>query len=151
MFIHQNNDKHFRFLTVLAEEAQHLDIVARVRILAGIVWKGNFVSIESNSNKSHPFHTKFAGYNDEQIYPHAETNAIRKALNIITPTELSKSTLYIARIKKGEGDTQYPTGYKWAMAKPCEGCMGAISSFDITKVYYTVMGNLYDDISGCIQ
>jgi deoxycytidylate deaminase len=61
-------------------------------------------------------------------------SAIRKSLNHITPDQLKKSTLYVARVMKNN---------EWGISCPCDGCKMAIAAFDIKKVIYTAGSSDY--------
>lgn len=100
---------------------------------AAIVYKNDIVTIAWNEFKTHPLQAKFT-LNESRTYLHAEINAIRKSLNHLSLQELSKSTLYVARImKSGE----------WGMSCPCKACQQAITAFEIDKVIYTINPNEY--------
>ena len=113
--------------------AETMDPVKAFRVAAMIVYQNKVISVGTCSKKSHPLQKKF-GKNEEAIFLHAEIAAIAKSLNYISLDELAKSTLYILRLrrKSRKDDT-----FLRALAKPCDGCSGAIKSFRIQKVYYT--------------
>lgn len=116
-----------RILNVLSSVASSVDRVANARLAAGLLYKGDFVSIGTNQSKSHPFQAQFTKHH-EAIYLHAETDAIKNGLKVLSLTELSKCTLFVCRIKQDQS---------FGLARPCEGCMRAIANFDIRRVYYT--------------
>ena len=72
-------DRPTRILSELALIAKELRPIQSARIAAAIVQKNNIVSIGVNSRKSHPFQKKY-GKNDDSIFLHAETDAIKNAL-----------------------------------------------------------------------
>jgi tRNA(Arg) A34 adenosine deaminase TadA len=74
------------------------------------------------------------GKNQDSIYLHAEIDAIKNALRLITQDQLAKCDIYIVRIKHPDnGSSSWVEG----LAKPCSGCMRAITSFGLKKVFWT--------------
>ena len=65
-------------------------------------------------------------------------DAIKNAINKIDLEKFSNSILYICRVKI------YKKKFVFGLAKPCDGCMKAISTFNIKKVYYTLDNGGYD-------
>lgn len=98
---------------------------------AAIVYKNEIISLACNKIKSHPFQKKYSKALDA-IFLHAEVAAIHNALKRITLKELSKSTMYVCRLRINNKEQNY-----FSYSKPCEGCMRAISEFDIRSVFYT--------------
>lgn len=92
---------------------------------AVIVYRNRIISIGSNSKKTHPLARTYSKH-PEAIYLHAEIDAIIK---IKDSSILKDSSIYIAR-KKNNGFC--------GLSKPCNGCMAAISHFDIAHVNYTI-------------
>ena len=129
--------RHSRHINLLSEISIHIKPVAQARIAASVVYQNNIISIGFNQDKTHPFQKRY-GKNDDAIYLHAETHAIKNAINKISKEKLSKSVLYICRVKILRNK------FVFGMSKPCEGCMKAISTFDIKKVYYTLDNEGYD-------
>lgn len=118
-------------LCTLADERP---AVYRAQIVAGLYIRNKRIALGYNSYKSHPFQARF-GKHEESIYLHAETDAIKNALKILTVDEIKKCSMYIARMKWKEGDnSDRITG----MAKPCEGCKRALATFEIENVFYTL-------------
>ncbi|MEM4396735.1 MAG: hypothetical protein QXR30_03695 [Candidatus Woesearchaeota archaeon] len=116
------------------------------RILAAIYINKRFLTFGTNSRKSNPFQLKY-GKNIESIYFHAETNAIKRAIDLIGFEELKKSrtTLFICRVKKMPNNRNFI----WGISKPCRGCMTAIIDMNINNVIYTldedkVGGKMYE-------
>lgn len=101
---------------------------------ACIVYKKQIISYGFNQKKSHPFQAKF-GKNEDSIYLHAETDSIKNALKKIDVDLLSRTTLYVARAKK-----PFPKAKTMVsgIAKPCEGCTKAISTFNIKRVVWSM-------------
>lgn len=106
-------------------------VAGTYRLAAGIVYKSRLLTIGVNSYKTHPIMMN-KGYKEEQIYLHAEADAIVKVARYWKSIDLKDCKLYVVRMKKT------PKG-KWieALAKPCEGCMGLISSFGIGEIEWT--------------
>ena len=100
---------------------------------AGIVYRGNLIATGVNSYKTHPMMVQW-GQNEDSICLHAEIDAIKNALRLITPSQLSRCDMYIVRVKR-----PYTTAQTWVhgLAKPCVGCMRALLNFGLEKVYFT--------------
>lgn len=126
--------KAFEILTDIAQDVQK---VSNVQLSAMIVIKNEIISIGSAVLKSHPFQKKFSK-NSKSIFLHAETNAIHRALKRVEVDELSKSTLYICRIKHINLNKKLIPS--WGISKPCCGCQRAIVEFNIRRVVYTLDG-----------
>ena len=101
----------------------------RARHAAGIVHRGELVATGINQRKTHPFHQRFA-FNSHTIYLHAETDCIKNALSELDVEDLTKSTLYVIRLRSVD----------WGLSKPCLGCERAILTFGIPKIVYTTDG-----------
>ena len=123
--------KHNHFLNLLTEMAKVVEPVAHSRHAACIVYKNEISSFGINQRKSHPFQQQYSKNNDA-IYLHAEIDAIKNALRKINQKQLSKSTMYVIRIKHNEKKQMV-----WGNSKPCIGCARAIAEFDIKNVIYT--------------
>lgn len=109
-------------------------VQGRVKMAAGIIYKKHLIATGINSYKTHPLMCESNGYRDGQIYLHAEVDAIKNALRIISVDQLSKCDMYIVRLKKTQ---PYGTTFVLGLAKPCPGCMQLISSFNLKNVYWT--------------
>lgn len=106
--------------------------VGNARIVAAITLGKKIVSFGHNQLKSHPLQRRF-GRNEQSIYLHAEVDAIKNALKVVEVDDLRDCVLHVLRIKRAA-----PHGpYIWGMAKPCLGCMRAIATFGINRVYYS--------------
>lgn len=125
--------EHEKYFKTLGTMARDLPRVFRAQISAGIVYKNEFISFGSNQLKTHPFQQKFSKHEDA-IYLHAETDAIKNALKVLTQDQLARSTLYVCRLKQVSSED---TKKVWGLAKPCLGCQRAISTFGIRNVYFT--------------
>lgn len=125
--------KHTQVLDLLAKIAEDVEPVNSSRLAAAIVYRNKVIAIGTNSRKSHPLQKKF-GKTDDAIFLHAEVCAIKNALKRIDVDMLSKCSIYVARVKR---PNPHSKEYVWGIAKPCNGCMGAIESFDIKEVIYT--------------
>ena len=84
----KRNQRILNFLTKAAEAADHVGI--RAKLAAAVVIKNEIIAIGFNRRKSHPFQAQYQT-NDKQIYLHAETDAINRALKYITKEELKKA------------------------------------------------------------
>ena len=94
---------------------------------SSIISKSRVIADGFNSNKSHPLQAKH-GRNAKAIFLHAEIDAIRRALSTQPRLDFSRTTMYVVRISSG--------GLR--LAKPCSGCLGAISAFGLTRVIYSI-------------
>lgn len=120
-----------RFKQTLTDLAiANIGIRNRIKLAAGVVYKNRLVAVGVNSYKSHPLMTKF-GKNPEAIYLHAEVDAIKNALRVLSLQELEKSDILVVRVKRDGHD------YKTCLAKPCDGCARAIQAFNLRNLYYT--------------
>lgn len=133
-----NRDK--RILNALTKIAVKLEPVKSSRIAAALVYKNDIISIGTCSYRTHTFQSKFTK-NPHAIHLHAETDAIRQALNSVHPDELKKATLYIQRSKLDRNK-------KWVngSAKPCSGCLKAIIQYDIKRVIYSTETDSYEEL-----
>jgi len=126
-------DRITQMLTRLAIDEGGFESVRRVPMAAGIVYKRHLVATGVNQQKTHPLMLG-KGYRKDQLYMHAEVDAIRNALRLITVSQLSQCELHIVRVKHPSTDSN-----TWihGLAKPCKGCARTIANFGITKVYWT--------------
>lgn len=135
-------NKHQRNLEHLAKIAEAVPKVANARIAAMLTIGNVVISFGTNKRKSHPLQSLY-GRNQDSIYLHAEIDAIKNSLRHVHISDLTKSTLYVTRVKYE--DTRKEK-HVWGLAKPCEGCMRAICNFGIRSVYYSCDSGLYDCI-----
>ncbi len=134
--------KYLKYLEKTAEAvpaSAHNRQLLRARLAACIVYKNEVVSVGVNQLKSHPFQAKFSK-NEDSIFLHAETDAIKNALKCISVEEISKSTLYVCRVKYCDTNKRK---FIWGLSKPCAGCMRAIATFNIKKTVFTCDGEEY--------
>lgn len=127
---------HPRILNQLTRIAiDNPGVQGRFKIAAGIVYKRQLIATGVNSYKTHPMMMPINGYRDGQMFLHAEPDAIKNALRLITEDQLRRSSLYIVRVKHPE-----PLSNDWVygLAKPCPGCQQTIASFGIADVQYTL-------------
>lgn len=131
-----SGNRHSRYLNILSKVAADIITPAKgnTRISAAIVYKNDIVAFGVNTRKSHPFQAKF-GKNEDAVYLHAETDAIKNALKYITVEELEKSTLYICRVKFTDTHRKKMI---FGLSKPCCGCARCISTFGIKNVIYSL-------------
>lgn len=132
-----NDIRNSRTHRLLSRIAITNEPCASARVVAAVVYKNDLIAFGTNENKTHPFQHKFGG-DIMKIHLHAEINAIKNALKILSQKELSKSTLYITRIKYTNEKRKAIT---WGLAKPCEACRRAIVAFGIEKICYTKDNN----------
>ena len=132
--------EHLKMMETLGKIAEDLDKNMNrtgARHAAAIVYKNQIVAYGVNQNKSHPFQFRFS-VNDDSIFLHAETDAIKNALRRISEDELEKASLYVCRVKYTDN-----TPHKklmWGLSKPCLGCQRAIATFGIEDVIYSGEG-----------
>ena len=138
--LRKRDQKMLAILSKAAEAADHVGI--RAKLAAAIVIKNEIISIGFNRKKTHPFQRQFQT-NDKQIYLHAETDAINRALKYVSKEELKKATLYVARVKYLDNKTKKVV---WAESKPCIGCQRAILSYGISNVIHTCDDGEYNII-----
>lgn len=126
-------DRITEMLTRLAIDSGGSDYHKRVRMAAGVVYRKHLIATGVNRMKTHPL-MMGEGYRKDQLFMHAEVDAIRNALRMISPKQLSQCELHIVRVKRPHNGSK-----KWVhgLAKPCPGCARTIASFDIEKVYWT--------------
>lgn len=127
--------KTSRYMNTLAKIAADIlnPVGGNARLAACVVYRNDIISFGINERKSHPFQARY-GKNDEAVFLHAETSAIKNALKYITAQELEKSSLYICRIKFKDC---HKKNVVFGLAKPCCGCFRCINTFNIREVYYT--------------
>lgn len=120
-----------KILSLLCKIASDCIPVARARIAAAVVYKGEIVSIGVCKYKTHPIQRTF-GRNKDSIFLHAEIDALIKASR--RNVDMSKCILYIARVKRPCSNL-----FEWVsgLAKPCDGCAKAIEAYGIRKIIYT--------------
>lgn len=131
-------EKYFDLLTKIIEAGDYYDLKQRLASL--LVYKGSIISVGINKRKSHPFQRKYAS-NEDAIYLHAETDCIVNALKYYSSDIISKSVMYVARMKK---PNTAATNYVYGLSKPCEGCSRAIAQFGIKTVFYTLNERGYE-------
>lgn len=119
-----------RIQGILASMAMNSDH-HRSKHSAVIVYKNDVISLACNKSKSHPFQKRYSKAS-EAIFLHAEVAAIHNALKRVSLKELSKSTMYVCRVRINKENKPF-----FSYSKPCDGCMRAIAEFDIKNVMYT--------------
>lgn len=123
--------KILEFLSKTAEAVDHEGI--RAKLAAAVVIRNEIVSVGFNRKKTHPFQVQFQT-NDQQIYLHAETDAINRALRYVSKEDLKRARLYVARVKFENNRSKKAI---WAESKPCVGCQRAIKSYGLLSVIHT--------------
>lgn len=124
------NPRHDRILSHLSKVAWDLADTQRAKLCAAIVLKNEIISLGVNRLKTDPFQKRF-GKTPYSIYLHAEIAAIKNAIKRLNAGDLSKATLYVARVKSVKDSVVY------GLAKPCSGCQRAIAEFGIKQVIFT--------------
>ena len=105
-------------------------VKGRFKMSAGVVYKKQLIATGVNSYKTHPLMARY-GENEHKIFLHAEVDAIKNALRLITQEQLSQSILYVIRVKRGT------CGWEYALSKPCLGCQRMIAEFNIKETLWT--------------
>lgn len=105
----------------------------RIKMAACIVYKNRAIAYGINSYKTHPLMMNSC-YRKDQIFLHAEIDAIKNALKKINTEQLHKCDLYVLRVKHPHKNSKE---YVTAMAKPCPGCQQTIAAFGIQNILYT--------------
>lgn len=122
---------------ILDRVAESIDKVGQARVAAAVVLKNDIVSIGFNRRKSHPMQKKYSSHEDA-IFMHAEIDAIRGALRNVSVEDLSRSTLYVSRLKFANSESNLSKERMHrGLAKPCSGCTSAIAAFDIKHVCFS--------------
>lgn len=130
----KGSDKHSKYINILSKIAVAVEPVAQARIASALVYRNDIVAVGINQKKSHPFQ-KIYGKNSEAIYLHSEVDCIKNALKHLSVDELSRSVLYVCRVKY-EDQLKRKTIY--GLARPCPGCQRAIAAFNIRRVFYSL-------------
>lgn len=126
------SDKHVKRIEQCFDLAKENETTGRARLCASIYVNNRLLSVGYNHKKSSPFQAKYAK-NEDAIFFHAETHAIKNFIRDLPPERLKDSTLYIARAITD------PFKRKWetANAFPCIGCLRAIHDFEIPTIFAT--------------
>lgn len=127
------NNRDKRVMDFLRRSAIDNEGYGNAKISSAISIKGKVISLGHNSSKTHPFQSLY-GKNSDAVYLHAETSAISNSLNHLNKVELEKSTIYVYRVKRPHNNTKVWTS---GLAKPCKGCMRAITDFNIKRIVYS--------------
>lgn len=119
---------------MLARNASKFSDFKKAQLGAVIVYKGKIISVGYNTNKESPLqksYNRYRGFNTDicKNTNHAEIMAIKNARGI--DINWAKASIFVYREKKN-GEI--------ALARPCKGCMMAISDLGIKNVYYTKSG-----------
>jgi tRNA(Arg) A34 adenosine deaminase TadA len=122
---------HLKKLTKLAIESGGYG--QRVPMAAGIVYKRHLITTGVNLPKTHPL-MMTEGYREDQRYRHAEVDAIRNALRLISKEQLKQCELHVVRVKRPHTASK---SWVYGLAKPCAGCSKTINTFGIKKVFWT--------------
>lgn len=125
------NERIKMMLTRLAIE--NPGVQGRFKLAAGVVYRKQLIATGINSYKTHPIMYQW-GKNKDAIHLHAEIDAIKNALRLITQEQLAKCDLYVVRVKYKDLRKK---NWTYGIAKPCDGCKRAIESFNLRNIYYT--------------
>jgi deoxycytidylate deaminase len=118
-------------IQILRVMAQDVTPVRGAKLASAIMHKNQIVSFGINQIRSHPMQARF-GKNAESIFLHAEICSIKNALYNNTPEFLTRTTMFVYRVKRREGDRH--SVWCQGNASPCEGCARAIATFGIPRV-----------------
>lgn len=135
-----NHSRHSKVINILSKLAMTVEGMGSARLASAVVYKGDIISFGVNRKKTDPFQARF-GKNKQSIYLHSETDAIKRALRVISQEELSKSTLYVCRVKF---EDYFKKKLLFGLAEPCIGCKKAILEFGIKNVVYTLDNEGYE-------
>jgi tRNA(Arg) A34 adenosine deaminase TadA len=135
-----SSSKHDRIFDILEIEARDVMPVGRSRHASAIVYRNEILGIGINSKRSHPFQKRFCRHEDA-IYLHSETDALQRVIRTHGIDILSKCAIYVCRMKYIDGQKDEMIR---GMSKPCKGCTRALSTFGISKVYFTCGEEGYD-------
>lgn len=106
----------------------------KVWVSAALVYRNKIISFGTNQMKTHPYQMRY-GKNKQCVFWHAETLAIYNADKKMKFDKISKSTLYVARIKYENTEKE---NFVSGLALPCDGCMRCIKEYGIKNVIYTL-------------
>lgn len=109
-------------------------VQGRFKLAAGIVFRRHLIATGVNSYKTHPWMNEW-GTNSDSIFLHAEIDAIKNSLKLINQSQLERCSMYIVRVKRLSPTDRYRWTY--GLAKPCDGCMRAITNFNLKQVLWT--------------
>ena len=109
------------------------DYKGAAKMSGALVRRNEILSFGLNTKKTHPLMFKYRK-NEESIYLHAEIDAIKNALKLMSVNDIRGTDLYVCRVKKSKPRSGV---WIWGLAKPCIGCTRALIHFGIRNVYYT--------------
>ena len=109
-------------------------VQGRFKLAAGIVFRRHLIATGVNSYNTHPWMNEW-GTNSDSIFLHAEIDAIKNSLKLINQSQLERCSMYIVRVKRLSATDRYRWTY--GLAKPCDGCMRAITNFNLKQVLWT--------------
>lgn len=113
----------------LLKIAESVPKVGAGKLASALMYKGRVISFGVNSKRTHPIAKQFNRY----PYLHAETEALIRGAKILTEREMSKSSLYVVRVKMSDQKGMPVMG----MSKPCDGCLHCASHYGISKIVYS--------------
>ena len=127
--------RDIKMIETLERLASDVAPVRSARIAAAVCIGKDVISYGTNQTKTHTFQQRFRK-KPEACYWHAETHAIYNALKRVNIDDLSRATLYIARMKY-DGPVARNAVLVRGIAKPCIGCQSCIDWVGIKRVCYT--------------
>jgi len=127
---------HKRRLDMLFNLACDIEPQHKARIIAAIYYGKQRLCVARNRVRTDPFHYSFS-QSEHRIHLHAETSAIKQAIQLVGLDKLERCVLYVARAKRGL-DGQFQFG----LVRPCIGCQRAIQEFNIRECWYTLENDI---------
>lgn len=115
--------------------AEDFDSESSANVVSCIALGNKIIAYGFCAKKSHPLQARF-GRNEDSIYLHSEIDAIKNAVKRVSVDDLRKATIYVARAKKHQYRYRRYNIVR-GLARPCEGCMRAIRSFNLRYICYT--------------
>jgi len=115
------------YFDLLKDVADTATLVRHSRHAACIVHKDRVLSVGTAKYKSHPIMQRYQSV-PEQIYLHAEVDAILRAANRFGTEILKNSSLHVLRLTKGGAVS---------LSKPCVVCERVINAFEIPHVHWS--------------
>lgn len=128
---------------ILTDMAIHTPGVknGQFRMAAAVVFRNQIIATGVNQMKTHPL-MMHPAYRKDQTFLHAEIDAIRNALKVVSREQLARCELRIVRVKR-----PYNASTTWihGLAKPCPGCERVIANFGITNINWTEDADSLDE------
>ena len=116
-----------KYFDLLHDVADAATLVRHSRHAACVVHKDRILSVGTAKYKSHPIMQRYQTV-PEQIYLHAEVDAILRAANRFGTEILKDSSLHVLRLTKGGSVS---------LSKPCAVCERVINAFEVPHVHWS--------------